>query len=297
MTLKFAAATSLPCCWRQALWSPCRRRCRRLGRHQAQALRRSRPALLRHRRSERVLPAGTAHPHLREQALLARWRYRGPAGRPQVPGLCLPIGRRLPIVRARKRQSPDRSPAAQHADRSGRLSDEIPAVLSGVSEREVGKGRACARAHHLSKTPSSVGTRRLSSVRALRGPVGFARPSELCSRVVALTELLDRLGSKIVQPLENHLIRPIPPRDATQPVPRRRPANACGLVVPARRRRWCRARRSRLTTAPAAMTAPSPTMTLGRMIAPWPIQNRSRSSPWSARRSAKKSRSRVADAS
>ena len=101
------------------------------GAQPKRAIRRPRPALLRGERPQCVLSAGAAHPHLCHQALLARCRCRSIAGRPQVHRLRVPAGARIPIVRAREQQPPDRPPAAEPAVGHGRISAELPAVLSG----------------------------------------------------------------------------------------------------------------------------------------------------------------------
>ena len=95
-------------------------------------------ALLRAQRSERAVPAGP-HPHLREQALLARWRHRGAARRAQVHRLAYPPTR----LRDAEHQPSARAPAAQPGFRSRRRADALPAVIAAARERGVGDGRAC----------------------------------------------------------------------------------------------------------------------------------------------------------
>src|SRR6185312_16472136 len=87
------------------------------------------PALLRAQRTERAVPAGP-HPHLCEQALMARWRHRGAARRAQVHRLCDPADA---IVRHAEPQPSAGAPATQSAFRSRRRADAFPAVLIETS--------------------------------------------------------------------------------------------------------------------------------------------------------------------
>src|SRR5207344_2689717 len=85
-------------------------------------------------RAKRVLSTGPPHPRLRHQALLARRRRRSIAGRPQILGLRFSVGLRVPLVRPREQQSPDRPPAAQPAVGYGWIPAELPAAAVARGE-------------------------------------------------------------------------------------------------------------------------------------------------------------------
>jgi hypothetical protein len=98
-------------------------------------------------------------------------------------------------------------------------------------------------------------------------------------------------GLEILQSLEDHLDRPIPPRDplpsggrlATETLLDRSRGTLPTMVSGAT---------SRVTTAPAASTAPFPTRTPGSTITAWPIQASCPMTTRSTRRRPKKVRSR-----